>query len=224
MGILSGDVGFFLAMGLALRSGIPAKAKLLALQQLFDGLVDTACGEVLDVQLSVNSDPTEDDIFRATKFKTANYTVIAPMRIGALAAQGVRDMETVINQFGLPLGIAYQIRDDYLGMFSSEEEMGKSSTSDLAEGKKTYLWYWATKKATGMQRQRINVLHSKRKVSIGDLEEVRDVFRELGVDKKARVAIKLRIEQAIASIPSLTVDRYLQVVLRGLCEKMIVAE
>ena len=156
--------------------------------------------------------------------KTANYTVIAPMRIGALAAQGVRDMETVINQFGLPLGIAYQIRDDYLGMFSSEEEMGKSSTSDLAEGKKTYLWYWATKKATGMQRQRINVLHSKRKVSIGDLEEVRDVFRELGVDKKARVAIKLRIEQAIASIPSLTVDRYLQVVLRGLCEKMIVAE
>lgn len=72
-------------------------------------------------------------------FKSAKYSVLAPLVIGAALGGGTDEQLAALRTFGLPLGIAYQLRDDLLGVFGDEQVTGKPSGDDLREGKRTML-------------------------------------------------------------------------------------
>jgi geranylgeranyl diphosphate synthase type I len=76
---------------------------------------------------------------RVITFKSAKYSVQAPLVIGAALAGGSSDQLDALRAFGLPLGIAYQLRDDLLGVFGDASVTGKPSGDDLREGKRTVL-------------------------------------------------------------------------------------
>ncbi|MCU1514888.1 MAG: geranylgeranyl pyrophosphate synthase, partial [Microbacteriaceae bacterium] len=76
---------------------------------------------------------------RVIVYKTAKYSVEAPLAIGASLGSGSREQVTALRGFGLPLGIAYQLRDDMLGVFGDPETTGKPAGDDLREGKRTVL-------------------------------------------------------------------------------------
>ncbi len=217
MGILSGDLGSFIAMDLALTCGLRDGDKLAAMRLLFGSLVETACGEIMDVDVAALPHPTENDIFQATKFKTANYTIVAPMRLGEIAAAVRRSLEAAIKGFGLPLGQAYQIRDDYLGLFAEEAETGKPAISDLAEGKKSYLWFLAMQRGDDSQKRRLRALFGSESVGPPELEEVRSLLRSMEVDRAASERVDELVQAAVDSIPALTTDEGLRAVLAGLC-------
>jgi geranylgeranyl diphosphate synthase type I len=105
---------------------------------------DVTVGQYLDI-LEENAWPTvpdADTILRAERvmtFKSAKYSVEAPLALGALAGGASPDQVDALRGFGLPLGLAFQLRDDVLGVFGDSAVTGKPTGDDLREGKRTVL-------------------------------------------------------------------------------------
>jgi geranylgeranyl diphosphate synthase type I len=96
-----------------------------------------------------------------------------------LAGASVNQLE-MISRYAMPIGIAFQIKDDLLGIFGSEAEVGKPITSDLEEGKKTLLTVFAQSHGNQTQRNRIASLLGKHPISTDDLNDARGIFQEIG--------------------------------------------
>ncbi|GAA2838915.1 geranylgeranyl diphosphate synthase type I [Leucobacter komagatae] len=105
---------------------------------------EVAVGQYLDVleeQRSTFADHAEqlDRSTRVLVYKSAKYSVEAPLLIGGALAGASAEQEAALAGFGLPVGVAFQLRDDLLGVFGDEEVTGKPSGDDLVEGKRTVL-------------------------------------------------------------------------------------
>jgi geranylgeranyl diphosphate synthase, type I len=105
---------------------------------------EVALGQYLDIldEQSWQSYPETELLSRAHRvivYKSAKYSVEAPLAIGAALGGASLEQVAALREFGLPLGIAYQLRDDLLGVFGDPEVTGKPSGDDLREGKRTVL-------------------------------------------------------------------------------------
>ncbi|MET4780602.1 polyprenyl synthetase family protein [Glaciihabitans sp. UYNi722] len=111
------------------------------LRDIFDeAIFESAGGEMLDVELSLSEEmPTVENILRVGRAKTAVYSFEAPLQSGAVLAHASDAVVRALGDFGRELGVAYQVVDDLLGVFGSEHLTGKSTLSDLREGKRTVL-------------------------------------------------------------------------------------
>lgn len=113
---------------------------------------EVAAGQYLDIleeQMGMLA-PESEQLERATRvlvFKSAKYSVESPLLIGASLASATGQHEEALREFGLPVGVAFQLRDDILGVFGDAEVTGKPSGDDLREGKRTVL--------VGLTRQRL---------------------------------------------------------------------
>lgn len=114
---------------------------------------EVAAGQYLDVleeQLGMFA-PDAEQLDRSTRvlvYKSAKYSVEAPLLIGAALAGASQEQEQLLSDFGLPIGVAFQLRDDVLGVFGDAAVTGKPSGDDLREGKRTVL--------VALTRQRLN--------------------------------------------------------------------
>lgn len=105
---------------------------------------EVACGQYLDVleEQRLRFPEESEQLERSTRiliFKSAKYSVEAPLLIGAALAGATAAQERALSEFGLPIGVAFQLRDDLLGVFGDESLTGKPAGDDLAEGKRTVL-------------------------------------------------------------------------------------
>lgn len=105
---------------------------------------EVTAGQYLDIldERSWRTYPESELLARAHRvivYKSAKYSIEAPLAIGASLAGAAHDQLTALRDFGLPLGIAYQLRDDLLGVFGDPDVTGKPSGDDLREGKRTVL-------------------------------------------------------------------------------------
>lgn len=93
-------------------------------------------GQLLDLHLTSKQESTEKEVYDKTFYKTASYTIIKPMQIGCILADR-QDLIQFCHEFGEPLGVAFQIQDDYLNLTQTEEETGKPQFTDILENQKT---------------------------------------------------------------------------------------
>lgn len=101
---------------------------------------EVIAGQYLDVLAQTRHRLTVEDAMRVVRFKAAKYTVERPMQIGAaLAGADDDDLLDAMSRFALPLGEAFQLRDDVLGVFGDPGDTGKPAGDDLREGKRTVL-------------------------------------------------------------------------------------
>jgi geranylgeranyl diphosphate synthase type I len=203
--ICLGDVGFILANSLLAKSAFSAERKIEALSIFHTAQLNTLDGEMLDVLLSRAKDyGDEDDILRIASLKTAWYTIAGPMQVGAALAGAPPSLLRGLEDFGLSLGVAFQLKDDILGIQAAEEETGKSSTSDIAEGKATLLIHYALKNASADDRRRLLEVYGRPSVSESDREAVQAIFSSTGAfDAVARYAER-RLGEAKRLIPGVT--------------------
>lgn len=109
---------------------------------------EVTVGQFLDVaeesaHVSVPDEEHAERALRVAALKSARYSVLQPLVIGATLAGGSREQREALERFGLPLGIAYQLRDDVLGVFGDSSVTGKPAGDDLREGKRTLLIAYA---------------------------------------------------------------------------------
>ena len=123
----------------------PNRHSAQAARNEFDRMrVDVTAGQYLDI-VEENAWPTVDKLDALSRaqqvviYKSAKYSIEAPLVIGAAIGGASEEHIRTLREFGLPLGIAFQLRDDMLGVFGDPEVTGKPAGDDLREGKRTVL-------------------------------------------------------------------------------------
>ena len=137
--ICQGDLGIIAATAILCGSDFDEKTKLKAIEHQTRVFFSTVAGELKDVDLSYSENYTLDDVLSMYALKTAQYTVSGPLLLGAILGGADSETQNQLYHIGQNIGIAFQIKDDILGVFSDQEKTGKSSLSDMREGKKTVL-------------------------------------------------------------------------------------
>src|SRR5690606_32712142 len=157
--------------------------------------------DVLEEQLPEFADEHEQ-LERSTRvlvYKSAKYSVEAPLLIGAALAGATDEQEQALADFGLPVGVAFQLRDDLLGVFGDEDVTGKPIGDDLAEGKRTVLVTLARENLPATQRRIFDDLLGTQL----DREQVamlQRTIRESGAVERVEDMITRNIDRATAAL------------------------
>src|SRR3989344_129955 len=179
--ICLGDLGFFLGVKLIAESNFPPSAKIKATSSFVQTVLDTALGEMLDIELPcLDGEKSEEDILTISRLKTAHYTIVGPLHLGAILGGADEKLLKELVVLGEALGIAFQIQDDILGVFGDEKTLGKSVTSDIEEGKQTLLISYASEHAAAKQREVLKRYYGKGKIGDSELGQIREIFRQTG--------------------------------------------
>jgi geranylgeranyl diphosphate synthase type II len=138
--VIAGDLALTGASRMLLGIGCADHVRTRLLDLLDEAIFVSAGGEMVDVEFSLSADlPTVDEILEMERAKTAVYSFEAPLQAGAVLAGAGEAVVTAVGDFGREVGVAYQVVDDLLGVFGTEEATGKTTRGDLREGKRTVL-------------------------------------------------------------------------------------
>lgn len=124
--------------------------------------------------------------------------------MGAILAGASRKEIDLINSFGVNLGISFQIIDDHLGLFGSEETIGKPVGSDLAEAKKTLHFVEAWRRANDEQKMFLQKVWGGQNVTIRELDQVKELMEQLGVKEDVLNIARSLANKARHLIPKIT--------------------
>ncbi len=176
-----------------LRTRVPLPARLAALHEYAEMTRRTAYGQLLDIR-NGTLDPSrlrESDVLQVHELKSAVYTVVGPLKIGALLAGAPVARLADLDRIGRDLGIAFQLRDDVLGAGFDAGASGKSS-NDLMEGKRTLLVVRAWARAGTADRERMSTVLGNPRATPDQLERVRSIIRSTGsLDHSERAIARL---------------------------------
>ncbi len=198
--ILLGDFCSALAYEVVSSADFPQEIGHKVLSVYTEMLQEVEVGQVLDILYGAGDAVDEKEIHTVMEYKTARYTGLAPLRIGALLANATDEQLACITAFAPPMGRAFQIVDDVIGMLGTQKEIGKSNVSDLREGKKTLLIAKALKKADAAQKKRLLRALGDPEATREDLTAVRKILRKTGAaDESIREANEL-IDHALKRV------------------------
>ncbi|MER5218348.1 polyprenyl synthetase family protein [Streptomyces sp. NPDC002838] len=203
LAMLVGDLLMALAGQLFATSGLPA-AYLARARSLWSVMArELIAGECLEI-LSTGAGPDTTAALKVLRYKTAKYTVEQPLLIGgALAGVGGRLREGY-SAYGLPLGEAFQLRDDLLGLFGDPERTGKATADDVRGNRPTALLAETWRLADDADRQRLRaLLGRRRRLDAEELNAVREVMRRLKAPDRIEDMISARVEQALGALHEL---------------------
>lgn len=180
--LLAGDLAISFACQPVLSSeAISPEKKLKILDVLIQSGVDTFYGQLLDLLRDARRTTTEEEILDLAFVKAGRSSAEAPMHIGAILAD--KDGPGILKKlsdYAIPTSIAAQLHDDVLGMFGTDEVIGKSALSDLAEGKQTLLILEATRRAGRIQASTLARLVGKKDITQEEAEEVKQIVISTG--------------------------------------------
>src|SRR6195952_863024 len=137
--ILLGDLLLSWSDELLRTCGLPAGRVLDALGYFDLPRSEVVAGQFLDVSAQARGAADVDTAMTVLRFKSAKYSIERPLHIGAALAGASPERIGQLSRFGLPLGEAFQLRDDLLGVFGDPSVTGKPAGDDLIEGKRTVL-------------------------------------------------------------------------------------
>ncbi|GIH09038.1 putative polyprenyl synthetase [Rhizocola hellebori] len=156
--LLAGDLCALWSEQVLTECGAPPP-RLGEAQRIFAMMrAEAVAGEYLDIVAQATGDFDEAAAIRVIQLKTARYSVVRPLQIGAALAGADRSQIQAYAAFGEPLGEAFQLRDDVLGVFGEPERTGKSVLDDLRQAKPTVLLALALARSTAADRAQLRSL------------------------------------------------------------------
>ena len=219
MAILAGDLMQGWAFELIDQADTAAEVKLKLASELRKfGYIKLVSGEAVDVAMSYQptEDITESDLFAMQSGKTGallHYAARAGWMMGkGFAAAWDEPDAQAAGEFGEYLALAFQMRDDYLGIFGRVEEFGKPIGSDLAEGKATVLLLHALKNLSGADKAHLLDYLYRENYTAEDLTEVRQIFETIGSVKYLNdkiAAMTRKAQECLAQLPDTPEKQYL---------------
>jgi len=196
--ILLGDACLVWSDELLHGSGLDPQT-LARCRPTFDGMrTEVTAGQYLDVLTQATGDTSLRRASTVARYKSAKYTVERPLLIGAAIADAPVALRVAYSGFGLPLGEAFQLRDDVLGVFGDPMVTGKPAGDDLREGKRTYLIAAALEKATAAQREAVLARLGDSNLDAAGVADLREIIVETGA--------LARTEERIAELTTAALD------------------
>ena len=218
-GILSGDAMLILAYQY-FEQYEPAVFRDLA--KLFSKTAIQVCeGQQWDVDFENRDEVTIPEYLKMIEYKTA-VLVAAAMKMGAIIAETSTENCELIYDFGLNLGLAFQLQDDYLDAFGDPATFGKQVGGDIIENKKTYLYLKAQQFSTAEQREELRHLFSIHPSDTTDkVESVKKVFEKTGAAEATQQAITDFTMKAFETLEQMKIEADKKAILRLFGEKLM---
>lgn len=203
-GILSGDAMLILAYQY-FEKYEPMVFRDLA--KLFSKTALEVCeGQQWDVDFENREDVTISDYLKMIEYKTA-VLVAAAMKMGAIIAETSEENADLIYDFGLNLGLAFQLQDDYLDAFGDPETFGKQVGGDIIENKKTYLYLKAIEFATPAEKEQLLHLFSiQPQDNTEKINSVKSIFNATGASSATQKAIQDFTLTAFDMLQKISID------------------
>lgn len=191
--ILLGDLLLSWADELLRRCGFPITDVAPALDVFDQCRSEVITGQFLDVSVQARGRADVETAMRVLRYKSAKYSVERPLHVGAALAGASPEQIEQITGFGLPVGEAFQLRDDILGVFGDSAETGKPAGDDLVEGKRTVLVALALDNAAADEARLLDDSLGT-DLSAEQVDELRDIIDRSGA--------RARVEEMISSLAS----------------------
>jgi geranylgeranyl diphosphate synthase, type II len=178
-----------------------------SLAKLFSKTALEVCeGQQYDVDFETREDVTIPEYLKMIEYKTA-VLVGAAMKMGAIVAETSNENADLIYDFGLNLGLAFQLQDDYLDAFGDPKTFGKQVGGDIIENKKTYLYLKAMEFSNQNQKEQLLHLFSIHPSDNSDkIETVKEIFNATGASKATQQAIQDFTLKAFATLQKISID------------------
>ncbi len=218
-GILSGDAMLILAYQF-FENYDPKVFRELA--KLFSKTALEVCeGQQYDVDFETRDNVTIPEYLKMIEYKTA-VLVGAAMKMGAIVAETSTENANAIYDFGLNLGIAFQLQDDYLDAFGDPETFGKQVGGDIIENKKTYLYLKALEFSKANEKEQLLHLFSIHPTDNTDkIESVKQIFTQTGADVATQQAIQDFTLKAFQTLDKINISEDKKAVLRAFGNKLM---
>ena len=161
--------------------------------------VELMVGQVLDLYGTARGDTDLESARQIARYKSGKYTIERPLHLGAALAGALSSLEAPLTAYGDPLGEAFQLRDDVLGVFGDRAATGKPVGDDLREGKPTPMLALATQAADASQRKLLGRVGDP-SLEAGDVAHLQEVFVATGALAAVERSIDQLTGQAVAAI------------------------
>lgn len=183
------------------RAGINGEVLSKLLGTYAAGLRKVAYGQYLDVLFSYRSlhEVSERDVLLVHRLKTASYTIELPLHMGAIASGKYNErLLGELSSYAIPAGIAFQLRDDIIGLYGDPRQTGKPVGSDVKERKKTLLVVKAYELGSEEVKRRLSEIYDApgTDVTLDHVKYVQDVVRETGSLEYSEMLIRRYVDEA----------------------------
>ena len=218
-GILSGDAMLILAYQY-FENYEPHIFQKLA--KLFSKTALEVCeGQQYDVDFETRDNVTIPEYLKMIEYKTA-VLVGAAMKMGAIVAETSDENANLIYDFGLNLGIAFQLQDDYLDAFGDPKTFGKQVGGDIIENKKTYLYLKALEFGNSEQKEQLLHLFSIQPAdNTNKIESVKTIFDASGASEATKTAIKDFTFKAFETLGKMDIQAEKKTILKAFGENLM---
>ena len=216
--VLLGDLCLVWSDELLHSSGVDAQA-LARARCVFDEMrTEVTVGQYLDVLTQATGDTSLERASKVATYKSAKYTVQRPLLLGAALAGAPAEVRATYSAYGLPLGEAFQLRDDVLGVFGDPEQTGKPAGDDLREGKRTYLVAAAHQAAAADDRAEIDARLGDPDLDGAGVARLREIIRHTGALQRTEERITALTAAAVAALTDAPMDADARTVLLDLAD------
>lgn len=203
--MLAGDLVYAWAYErLAGLKGVEEEAHVEALKVFNEAMQDVIAGQMIDIDLTTRTSVPTELIFRKMELKTASYTFIRPLELGAALAGASVEVRAFCRKFGKEMGVGFQLQDDLLDIVGSVKQLGKRPMGDIREGQHTPLSQHAFRHASAADGRFLARVFGKGMLSAQDARRVREIFVRTGALAYAEARIKkhfIKAGQLLESAP-----------------------
>jgi geranylgeranyl diphosphate synthase type I len=176
---------------------VPRERLNEAFRVLHTNIAATGFGQLDDLYQQPGRDVSAEDIARKYRLKSSYYTFINPLQLGLVLAGAAdeRKLQACVA-FGEPAGIAFQLHDDYLGIFGEHSKTGKPSLDDIREGKYTLLMHYALEHAAKPGQKLLRSILGNQAAKIADLQTVQEILETSGAKAYCRAQAQAQVDRA----------------------------
>ena len=214
--ILLGDMCLVWAELMAHESGLPPESVSRGQAVLDTMRVELMAGQYLDVLEQARGGGGIDAALRVARYKSAKYTVERPLHLGAALAGAQDRLGPAYTAYGIPLGEAFQLRDDVLGVFGDPSQTGKPAGDDLREGKRTVLVAEALANASPVQTAAVQRLLGDPRLDPAGVATLREILVDTGALDTVEDLIARRTADSLRALDDADLDEPARTVLHDL--------
>lgn len=202
--ILSGDTMLILSYHLIAQASVEYLPQ--ALNEFNKATLEICEGQEYDIQFEKRDNVKADEYLNMIRLKTA-VLLASSMKIGAIIAGANAEDTQSLYDFGLNVGLAFQLQDDYLDVYGDPKVFGKNTGDDILTNKKTYMLIKACENATGNLKTELSEwIHSDDFNPEEKIKAVTHIYNELGIDKLCKEKMEEYYEKAVLALNSVSVD------------------
>jgi geranylgeranyl diphosphate synthase type I len=208
--ILLGDLSLVWADDIVATVDLPLDAHRRVQRVWADIRTEVLGGQYLDIAAEAGGAEAVASAMTVNTYKTASYTISRPLQLGAAAAADRPDVQATFYELGTDLGVAFQLRDDVLGVFGDPAVTGKPSGDDLRSGKRTVLLAEALERADRTDPVAAKLLRTSIGTELTDprVRDLRLVIESVGALAAVEERIEMLTRRALEMLMAAPIDAH----------------